>query len=159
MTDPAGSNPGGIPVKREAEMKNAKRLVYYVAVYPDEKGCYMVTFPDFPEMAPDFGKNFDDCILSASRFLDEVISDMVEHGRALPVPTPLEVVRTKLTPQDRELLCMVPVTVYPPARTERINITGKGDVFARINDYARRHHLTRSELMLRATLDCIRANS
>ena len=64
-----------------------------------------------------------------------------------------------MPPQNSELLCLVPVTVYPPAKTERINITGKGDVFARIDDFARRHHLTRSELMIRATLEHSGANS
>ena len=140
-------------------MKQVRRLVYYVAVYPDENGCYMVTFPDFPEMAPDFGKDFDDSLLSAAQFLDEMIADMVEHGRALPKPTPPEQVIRSLPPQNSELLCLVPVTVYPPAKTERINITGKGDVFARIDDFARRHHLTRSELMINATLEHIKVNS
>ena len=52
----------------------------------------------------------------------------------------------------------LPVTVCPPAKTERINITGKGDVFARIDDYARRHHITQSDLMITSTLEFIRTN-
>ena len=70
-----------------------------------------------------------------------------------------EEIKAKLDPAAGDPLCIVPVTVYPPAQTQRINITGKGDVFARISDYARRHHLTRSELMINATLEHIKANS
>lgn len=135
----------------------AEKRIYYVAIYPDEKGCYMMTFPDFPEMAADFGKNFEECIISGSNFLNDVISEMVENGETLPVPTAPENLRDKLASADG-LLCIVPVTVYPPAKTERINITGKGDVFARINDYAKLHHVTRSELMINATLKYIEVN-
>ena len=136
----------------------AKKKTYLIAIYPDEKGYCMAKFPDFPELAPDFGKNFEDCVLESSRFLDAVISDKVERGKPIPEPTPPLAFKAKLDPDDGEPLCIVPVTVCLPAKTERINITGKGDIFARINDYARRHHLTRSELMIRSTLEYIQAN-
>ena len=57
----------------------ARKKTYLIAIYPDEKGYCMAKFPDFPELAPDFGKNFDDCVLESSRFLDAVISDKVFH--------------------------------------------------------------------------------
>ena len=136
-----------------------RKKSYLIAVYPDENGCCMAKFPDFPELAADFGKNFEDCVLESSRFLDEVIADKVERRKPIPEPTPAAEIRSKLDPADGEPLCLVPVTVYPPARTERINITGKGDVFARIDDFAKRHHLTRSELMISSTLEYIKANS
>ena len=136
-----------------------KSKVYYVAIYPDEKGYFMMTFPDFPDMAPDYGKNFDECIISGRNFLNDVISEMVENGEQLPEPTDPRHLRDKIGSQgNKELLCIVPVTVYPPAKTERINITGKGDVFARINDFAKMHHVTRSELMIKATMDYINAH-
>jgi len=138
---------------------DAKKKIYLIAVYPDENGCCMAKFPDFPELAPDFGKDFEGCVLESSRFLDEVIADKLERGKPIPEPTPATEFRAKLDPADGEPICIVPVTVYLPAKTERINITGKSDVFARIDDFARRHHLTRSELMVTATLDYIRANS
>lgn len=137
----------------------AKKKIYLIAIYPDENGCCMAKFPDFPELAADFGKNFDDCVLESSRFLDDVIADKVERGKPIPEPTSAAEFKEKLDPADGEPICIVPVTVYPPAKTERINITGKGDVFARIDDYAKRHHLTRSELMISSTLEFIKANS
>lgn len=137
----------------------AKKKTYLVAVYPDENGACMAKFPDFPELAPDFGKDFEDCVFESSRFLDAVIADKVERGKPVPEPTPATEFRDKLDPADGEPLCVVPVTVYFPAKTARINITGKSDVFARIDDYAKRHHLTRSDLMITSTLEYIRANS
>jgi predicted RNase H-like HicB family nuclease len=138
--------------------KAKQKRIYYVAVYPDENGCCMMTFPDFPDMAADSGKNFEDCVISGSNFLNDVISEMIENGEPLPEPTDPRYLREKIGNDDNDLLCIVPVTVYPPAKTERINITGKGDVFARIDDFARHHHLTRSELMINATLEYIAAN-
>lgn len=137
----------------------AKKKIYLIAIYQDENGCCMAKFPDFPELAADFGKNFDDCVLESSRFLDDVIADKVERGKPIPEPTPAAEFKAKLDPADGEPICIVPVTVYPPAKTERINITGKGDVFARIDDYAKRHHLTRSDLMISSTLEYIKVNS
>ena len=88
-----------------------------------------------------------------------MIADKVERGKTVPEPTPASEFKAKLDPADGEPLCIVPVTVYPPSRTQRINITGKENIFARIDDFAKRHHLTRSELMINATLEHIKANS
>ena len=138
--------------------KTKDKRIYYVAVYPDENGCYMMTFPDFPDMAADFGEDFEDCIFLGKNFLNDVISEMVENGESLPEPTPPERIKEKLTNKD-DLLCIVPVTVYPPAKTERINITAAGDLLAEITDYAKAHNLSRSELMVRVTLDHIRSQA
>ena len=88
-----------------------KSRIYYVAVYPDENGCYMMTFPDFPDMAADFGKNFEDCVISGSNFLNDVISEMVERGEPLPEPTDPRYLREKIGKDDNDLLCIVPVAI------------------------------------------------
>ena len=90
---------------------NRKRKTYLIAVYPDENGSCMAKFPDFPELAPDFGKNFEDCILHSSHFLDEVITYKVEQNQPIPEPTAAQNFRAKLDPEDGEPLCIVPVTV------------------------------------------------
>ena len=81
---------------------------------------------------------------------------MVEHGETLPDPSEGREVKKKL---ETEPFCIVPVNVYPPAKTERINITASGDKIAEITDYAKRNRLSRSELMINATLSYIRANA
>jgi predicted RNase H-like HicB family nuclease len=87
-----------------------KSRIYYVAVYPDENECYMMTFPDFPDMAADFGKNFEDCVISGSNFLNDVISEMVERGEPLPEPTSPENLLSKLA-NHNDSLCIVPVAI------------------------------------------------
>ena len=143
---------------KEQEMKKNKKLTYYLAIYPDATGLYWTKFADFDCLA-DQGKTPEDAVEQSTAFLDAVVEDMINHNKPLPEASTITDFRKKLDPADGEPLCIVPVTVYPPAKTERINITGKGDVFARIDDYAKRHHLTRSELMIGATLDYIRANA
>lgn len=135
-----------------------KKKTYLIAVYPDADGGFLARFPDFPELVADYGRDFEECVAHSTRFLDDVIADKVERNKPLPEPSPVEKIRSLLDPEDGEPVCLVPVTVYPPAKTERINITGKGDVFARINDYAKRHHMTRSELMIHSTMEYIKAN-
>ena len=34
---------------------NTGKKIYLIAVYPDENNCCMAIFPDFPELAPDYG--------------------------------------------------------------------------------------------------------
>lgn len=136
-------------------MKKERRLTYYLAVYPDETGLFWTKFADF-DCLVDQGETVEDAISQSTSFLDSVVEYMIEHNKPLPAPSTIFDFKKKLNPEDGEVLCIVPVTVYPPAKTERINITGKGDVFARIDDYAKRHHLTRSDLMISATLDYIR---
>lgn len=92
---------------------NGKKKIYLIAIYPDLDGGFLARFPDFPELVADYGKDFDDCVLQSSRFLDDVIADKVERGKPLPEPSPVEKVRTMLDPKDGEPLCIVPVTVYP----------------------------------------------
>ena len=138
---------------------NQKRIIYLIAIYSDGQGSFMAKFPDFPELAANGGKNFEDCILQSARILDDVIANKVERNQPLPAPSPVEKILPLLKQEDGVPVCMVPVTVYPPSKTERINITGKGEAFARIDDYAKSHHITRSDLMITATLEFIRNNS
>ena len=92
--------------------KTNRKLIYYAAVYPDKDEWYMITFPDFPDVAADFGKTFEDCVISGKDFLNDVISVMVENGETLPEPTPPEKLREKLDMSRDDLLDIVPITVY-----------------------------------------------
>lgn len=134
------------------------KRVYYAAVYADEDGGFIARFPDFPEMVADFGCDFNNCVEKCSQFLVDVIDYISESNQPLPDASLGDAAMGKLDPDDGTPICLVPVVVYPPAPTKRINITGKADVFARIDDYAKAHHVTRSELMINATLEYMRLN-
>ena len=131
------------------------KKTYFLAVYENELGTFSGTFADF-ECVCDDGDTLEELISNAKELLNFTIADMVEHGMELPAPSNGRAFKAKL---EREPFCVVPVNVYPPAKTERINITAPGDKLAEITDYAKRNRLSRSELMVNAALDYIRANA
>ncbi len=134
---------------------SSKKLTYFLAVYEDETKKYWTTFADF-ECLVDQGDTIEEAIANSSVFLDEVIVRMVENNEPFPEPSKIIDFNKKLDPADGQPVCLVPITVYPPAKTERINITGKSNVFAEITDYAKKHHITRSDFMIQASLDYIK---
>jgi len=138
--------------------KFPRKITYYLAVYQAEEGGAWTTFADFDCLC-DQGETVEDAIHQSEIFLDAVVERMVENNEPFPEPSSIVDFKAKLDPADGEPLCVVPITVYPPAKTTRVNITAKGNDLEKIGDYAKRHHLTRSELMVRATLDYIRANA
>lgn len=60
---------------------------------------------------------------------------------------------------EEPVLFIVPVTAYLQSTTVRINITSTDDKIAKITAFAKRVGRTRSEVMVEATLDYIRANA
>ena len=138
-------------------MAKIRKLTYFLAVYPDETGLFWTKFADF-ECLVDQGKTIEEAIAHSTAFIESVIEQMAEHHQELPVPSSIWEFKKKLDPADGEALCIVPITVYPPSKTARVNLTGKEEVFAKIDDYAKKHHVTRSELMINSTLEYIRAN-
>lgn len=136
---------------------SSKKLTYFLAVYEDESQKYWTTFADF-DCLVDQGDTIEEAIANSTAFLDATAIHMVETNTPFPKPSKIIDFKKKLDSADGEPICLVPVTVYPPAKTERINITGKSNVFAEITDYAKKHHLTRSDLMIQATMEYIKRN-
>ena len=133
------------------------KLMYFAAIYKDVSGGYWTRFVDFP--AADQGDSIDDAIAQTTEFLKGIVEFYADEKKELPAPTPLGEFRNKLDPDDGEPECIVPVYAYPAAPTVRIQLTARTDKVAMVDDYAKRHHFTRSELMINATLDYIKAHS
>ena len=134
-----------------------EKLMYFIAIYKDVSGGYWAHFADFP--ATDQGETIEETIAQAGEFLEGIVSQYADSGKALPRPSTLDEAKSKLDPTDGVPECIAPVFVYPPSPTVRIQLTARANRVTKIDDFARRHHLTRSELMVTATLDYIRANS
>lgn len=130
------------------------KITYFLAIYEAPEGGYTCTFADF-ECVVDQGETLEETILNAKELLNFTIDEMVESNENLPTPSNGHDLKAKL---PQEPFCIVPVIVYPPAKTERINITAPGDKIAEITDYAKKNHLSRSELMINASLAYIRSN-
>jgi len=130
------------------------KRTYFLAV-TIENGIYCGSFLDF-DCVVDQGDSLDELISNAKELLNFTVQDMVESGERLPDAS--DGVRAK-EKAGKDILCLVPVTVYPPAKTERINITAAGNLLNEITDYARKNHISRSELMVKSTIDYIRLNA
>ena len=131
------------------------KKTYFLAVYEAEEGGYTCSFADF-DCVIDQGETLEDTISNAKELLNFTVAYMVEHNEPLPAASSGREFKAKL---KGEPFCIVPVNVYPPAKTERINITAAGDKIAEITDYAKKSKLSRSELMVNATLAYIRSNA
>ncbi len=131
------------------------KKTYFLAVNEEPEGGFTGSFADF-ECVIDQGETLEELISNAKELLNFTVAYMVEHNQPLPDPSNGRDFKEKL---EAEPFCIVPVNVYPPAKTERINIAGAGDKIAEITDYAKRNKLSRSELMVNATLSYIRANA
>lgn len=134
-----------------------EKLMYFVAIYKDVSGGYWAHFVDFP--ATDQGETIEETIAQASVFLEDIAAQYADSGKALPPPSTLEEAKAKLDPTDGTPECFAPVFVYPPSPTVRIQLTTRANNVAEIDDYARRKKLTRSELIITAALNYIRANA
>ena len=132
-----------------------EKRTYFLAVCQAPEGGYTCRFPDF-ECVVDQGDTLEEAISNARKLLNFTVAYMVDHKQPLPVPSQGQEIKEKLS---EEPFCLVPVNVYPPAKTERINIAAPGDKIAEITEYAKKCNLSRSELMINATLDYIRANA
>lgn len=126
------------------------KRTYFLAVYKAKEGGFYCKFPDWDIV--DQGETLEETIENASKLLDFSAECYVEDNKELPKASSGDELKSKLDKDDGEVFCIVPVVVYPPAKTERINITVKGDVLAKIDDYAKKKNLNRSKLMVNATL-------
>ena len=134
-------------------MMNKK--TYYLAVYEDETGGFTGDFADF-ECVIDQGDTLEQVVANTRDLLNFFIADMIENNVELPEPSDGKTFKAKL---EKEPFCIVPVAVYPPEKTERINITAAGNLLAEITDYAKAHKISRSELMVNAALEHIRSQA
>lgn len=114
-------------------------------------------FPDIPGCMTD-GDNLDDLMKNATDALESMMEVIIEDG-PLPEPSDAATLKAKADACDEPVLFVVPVTGYLSDTTASINITSTYAKIAKIDAFAKRVHRTRSELMVEATLDYIRANS
>lgn len=135
-----------------------KKLMYFIAIYKNGKDGYWSRFCDFP--AADQGETIEETILNSTIFLDSIIQNFQE-SKSLKLPKAMNIDEFKknLDPKDGDPVCITPIFVYPPSPTVRIQLTGKANQIEVIDNYAKSNHLTRSDLMITATLNYIQENA
>ena len=115
-------------------------------------------FPDLPGCMTD-GDNLEDLMKNAKDVLESIMDVIIEDGNSLPEPSDAATLKIKADASDEPVMFLVPVTGYLLDKKVRITITSTEAKIAEITAFAKRVHRTRSELMVDATLDYIRANS
>ncbi len=137
---------------------STKKLMYFVAVYSAAEGGYTTVIADFP--AYDQGETIEDAIAQATDFVQGIVDEYTAAtGKELPPASDIETFKKKLDPEYGEPVCISPVFALPPSPTVRIQLTAKENRIAEIDRYARQSGRTRSDVMIAATIDYIRANT
>lgn len=135
-----------------------EKRMYCMFVHKGEKFGFWCEFPDLPGCFSD-GDDFEDLMKNAADALESWMDAWVEDGKPLPAPSDAATLKAKADACEEPVMFVVPVTGYLPDAPVRINITSTGSKIAEITAFAKRVKKTRSELMVDATLDYIRANA
>ena len=124
----------------------------------DGKGGLWGEFPDLPGCMTD-GDNLEDLTKNAADALESWLQAATDLGQTLPKASDAETLKAKADSCQEPVLFVVPITGYLPSAPVRINITSTEAKIAEITAFAKRVKRTRSELMVEATLDYVRANA
>lgn len=117
---------------------------YIALLHKDADSDFGVSFPDFPGCVT-AGSTLDEARRMAAEALAGHIETMAEYGDAMPAPSTLDDLA-----RDPEVLkdaIAFLVSVAPPARSVRINITLREDQLSDIDAAARRAGLSRSAFL------------
>jgi len=134
-------------------MKN----IYFGLVHNDADGFWL-EFPDF-DCCVTQGDSIEELSCNATDVLELYIESMVEHGDSIPAPSDSMEIQKKVAACEDAVAFVIPVGIYLPQKTVRINITAPGDRIAKITDFAKNHHISRSEFMINASMAQIESQS
>ncbi|QFY42992.1 type II toxin-antitoxin system HicB family antitoxin [Candidatus Methylospira mobilis] len=114
-----------------------------VVLHTDDGVRFGVTVPDLPGCFS-AGDTFDDALNSVAEAIDLHLEGMTDDDEEIPVPRPIA--EHRLNPDfEGGVWALVDVdTARFDGRSEKINITLPRRLLAKIDDYARAHHSTRS---------------
>lgn len=130
--------------------------VYFMFVHENADGLWS-EFPDLPGCMTD-GNNLEELIKNSAGALESWLESVAENSGKLPKASGINELKKKAKESEEEVSFIVPVTGYLPGVPVRINITSTSVKVDEITRFARKRGLSRSELMVNATLDYIRAN-
>ena len=121
-------------------------------------GGFYCEFPDLPSCMTD-GDDLDDLMKNAADAMTSWLEANVERGYGMPEASNAETLKKKMDECDDPVLFIAPVMGYLSDTPVRINITSTESKIAEITAFAKKVGRTRSELMVDATLEYVRANA
>ncbi len=128
---------------------------YFMFAHRNTDGWWC-EFPDLAGCMTD-GETLEDLMRNAADCLAGYIESMTASGQKLPEPSGDDELMNKKAECEEPVAIVAPVTGYLPGIPARINVTSTADKIDEITAFAKKTGRTRSELMVRATLDYIRA--
>lgn len=135
-----------------------EKKTYCMFVHKGDKSGYWCDFPDVPGCFSD-GESLEELMKNAADALESWMDATVDNGGSLPAASDATTLAEKVVASNEPVLFVVPVTGYIQDAPVRINITSTEAKIAEITAFAKRVKRTRSELMVEATLEYIRANA
>ena len=135
-----------------------KKMTYFMFVHKGDKFGFWCEFPDLPGCMTD-GDDLEDLMKNAADALESWLEAAGERSLPIPEASDAEELKKKADACEESVLFIAQVTGYLPDEPVRINITGSESKIAEITAFAKRTKRSRSELMIDATLDYIRANA
>jgi predicted RNase H-like HicB family nuclease len=130
---------------------------YYIGLLHKDPGSdYGVSFPDFPGCIT-AGETLNEAHALAAEALSFHIEGMLADGEPLPAPTPLERVMADVANRDGAAI-VVPVRDVG-SDTVSFDVTVNESVLGKIDDYAGKHGLTRTDFLIRAAQKAMRSDA
>ena len=123
-------------------------MTYIGLIRKEAKSDYGVDFPDFPGCVS-AGKTLEEARVMASEALSAHVEFMLEDGDALPKASSLDDIMAKK--ENRDAVVTV-VAVQNPQASKRVNITVKEDALKKIDNYAKKNGMTRSQFLTAAAI-------
>ena len=120
----------------------------YIAVLHEGKENIGVQFFDFPGCIT-VGKDLEDARKQAQETLQFHIEGMKEDGDPIPEPSSLDLVKANPDYADADAFFVVTIPEQK-TKSKRINITLPESDLKAIDEYSKRHDLSRSKFLLRA---------
>jgi predicted RNase H-like HicB family nuclease len=126
-----------------------KRLEYIAYLHKEAGSDFGVSFPDFPGCIT-AGRTLDEARRLAPEALGLHIQGLVEDGGKIPKPSTLDELASD--PNMKKAVAFL-VSVDPPGdRVVRINLTVRESQIEKIDEAAKRLHLSRSVYMVQSAL-------
>lgn len=134
-----------------------EKKTYFMFVHKNKNGLWC-EFPDLPGCMTE-GENLEDLMKNAAEALESWLESVMDNKKTLPAASDIEKLTKKAKDCEDPVAFIAPVTGYLPSIPARINVTSSAAKIEEITAFAKKIKCTRSELMVKATLDYIRANA
>ena len=124
---------------------------YVAVIRKDNDTDYGVDSPDFPACIS-AGTTIDEAVALGREALAGHVAVMTEYGEEIPNPTDTETILSGLRNRD-DFVALFLASIPPSAvKSVRVNITVPKPWLRQIDNYARRHGISRSALLVESSM-------